>query len=137
MCGEIAVRMTVQRQWLTESSTGGQLSIDGRFQCFTLEPPVRAVKPYCIPAGTYRVLLLESPRFGFVTPHVLNVPEFTEIEIHPGNYPRDTHGCCLVGNTHTPDFVGYSKAAFDALMLNLLADPENLFLTYIGGTETG
>jgi len=135
-CGEITVRITVRRQWLTENSTCGELLLEDEFQCFTLEPPVRTVKPYCIPAGTYRAELLPSPHFGFLTPHVLNVPAFTAIEIHPGNYPRDTHGCCLVGHTHTSDFVGHSQAAFEALMARLRPSAADLSITYVGGTES-
>jgi hypothetical protein len=129
------MNISVQRQWLTENSTCGAMSIDDVFQCFTLEPPVRLIKPYCIPAGTYNVVLLESPRFGFITPHVMNVPNFTEIEIHPGNYPHDTKGCCLIGQTHAVDFIGNSRTAFDALMLALKMNPENISITYTGGTQ--
>jgi hypothetical protein len=129
------MNLTVQRQWFTENSVCGEMSVDGTFQCFTLEPPVRETKPYCIPGGTYEVSLSVSPRFRFVTPRVLNVPNFTEIEIHPGNYPHDTEGCCLVGQTHDTDFVGDSRAAFDALMLVLQADPGHILITYVGGTE--
>ena len=129
------MNLTVQRQWLTENSVCGEMLVDGAFQCFTLEPPVRANKPYCIPAGTYQVSLLPSPRFGFITPHVLEVPNFTEIEIHPGNYPHDTEGCCLVGQTHETDFIGNSRAAFDALMLVLQADPGHISITYVVGTQ--
>lgn len=129
------MNLTVQRQWLSEKSTCGQMSVDGEFECYTLEPPVQAMKPYCIPAANYKIALIMSPRFGFVTPHVLNVPGFTEIEIHPGNFPKDTEGCCLVGQTHEIDYVGSSRAAFDALMLKLRSDPDNLWISYSGGTQ--
>jgi len=129
------MNITVTRQWLTPNSTCGTMSIDGSFECFTLEPPVRPTKPYCIPAGTYKIALLMSPRFGFITPHVLNVPNFTEIEIHPGNFPHDTEGCCLVGQAHKDDFIANSRAAFDALMPKLQADPDNILITYVGGTQ--
>lgn len=129
------MRITVQRLWLTPASVCGELAIDGVFQCFTLEPPVRPGKPCCIPASTYEVLLLHSARFGFLTPHVLNVPDFSGIEIHPGNYPRDTHGCCLVGETHAPNFVGRSRPAFDALISRLLLNPVQITITYLAGPQ--
>ncbi len=129
------MNITVQRQWLTDLSTCGTMSLDGIFECYTLEPPVRAAKPYCIPAGTYQVELAMSARFGFTVPCVLAVPDFTGIEIHIGNKPADTEGCCLVGQTHITDWVGNSTNAFNVLMLKVKQTPGNISITYIGGTE--
>lgn len=113
--------LTVTRVWRTDNSTCGMLDIDGVFQAYTLEPRTDQYqgKPYCIPTGTYDLILLPSPHFGCVTPHVQNVPGFSEIEIHWGNFPKDTEGCTLVGRSHAIDFVGESRLAFDALMQKL------------------
>jgi hypothetical protein len=88
-----------------------------------------------IPAGNYQVILQMSGKFGFIVPCVLAVPGFTDIEIHIGNQPSDTEGCCLVGQTHSSDWVGNSAAAFEALMLRLQDTPDNISITYIGGTQ--
>ena len=115
--------ITVTRDQFTQESTGGQLFIDGVFQCFTLEPVTRAddVKPRAIPEGTYTLDIRFSPKHGRNVPHVENVPGFVEIEIHIGNFPRDTEGCCLVGITRSQDFVGQSHGAFDDLFARLQA----------------
>lgn len=118
--------LVVQRKWLTPQSTCGELSIDGGFFCHTLEPRIDQSrgKPYCIPAGTYELALRASPRLGYVTPWVKEVPGFEDILIHIGNYPKDTEGCTLVGEfqhqeIHLVDFVGYSKHTFAKLMETL------------------
>jgi hypothetical protein len=129
------MKLTAQRQWFTDFSVCGTLAIDGNFECFTLEPPVHATKPCCIPAGTYPVELAMSPHRKYVVPWVLGVPGFIGIEIHIGNQPKDTEGCCLVGQLHNTDCLGNSAAAFHALMLKLAA-ADNISITYLGGPET-
>ena len=114
----------------------GELLLEGEFFCYTLEPPVRDIKPCAIPAGIYQITLEMSPRFNMVTPHVQNVPGFTEIEIHPGNYPQDTHGCLLVGKTHLTDYVGQSRDAFHDLMAKLGQNGHDITIEY-SGAESG
>lgn len=114
------MKIQVQREWKSAKSTTGELYIDGEFECFTLEDIVRpkGEKVYgetAIPAGLYRVTLEFSPKFNRRVPHIQNVPGFTSILIHPGNTSADTEGCLLVGQTHSEDFIGQSKAAFEAL----------------------
>lgn len=125
------MQITVQREVYTDKSTQGEMLIDGQHFCWTLEPRKDQLrgKPYCIPAGTYTVILQRSARFQMTTPHLLDVPGFTEIEIHPGNYSRDTEGCTLVGLEKNTDFVGQSRDAFDALMGKILTACE---ITYLG-----
>ena len=121
--------VTITRNAFTEKSTGGRLDIDGVFFCYTLEPPTRPEKPCAIPNGTYPVKLLWSERFQLMTPHVMNVPDFTEIEWHPGNRPGDTEGCALIGETRDTDWVGNSIAAFTKLLLQVT---DEFTVTYTG-----
>lgn len=50
-----------------------------------------------IPAGRYRLSLVKSTRFGRYLPAVCDVPGFTGILFHAGNWQEDTQGCILVG----------------------------------------
>lgn len=123
------MRLILQRKWASEASTIGELSIDGVYECFTLEDVVRpaGVKipgKTAIPAGTYKVVVDMSTRFKKLMPHVLDVPGFEGIRIHAGNKAEDTEGCPLVGRTKGKDFVGESKLAFEAFFPKLQAAGE-------------
>lgn len=107
------MKATVTRTTKSAESVIGMLDLDGVFQCYTLEPARH------IPAGTYDVQMMWSNRFQRMTPHVLSVPGFTAIEWHNGNYPGNTEGCTLVGETKGQDFVGNSVIALDKLLPKL------------------
>lgn len=108
----------LKRQKLTINSTIGELSIGGIHECYTLEPPIRPVKPCAIPAGRYQVTVRWSMHFAKDLPHLENVPGFEGILIHTGNQARDTQGCIVVGCEVGPltDWVSHSLKAFDALL---------------------
>jgi len=105
--------VTLQRKFTMHDTTLGELFIDGVKECDTLEDGIRE-KPgvpvsarkipgqTAIPVGTYRVVLVHSPRFGPDTLSLENVPGFSHIRIHAGNDDADTEGCILVG-TAAPD----------------------------------
>jgi len=108
--------ITLQRQWYTPDATIGQLIIDGKPFCFTLEDTCRAygikVKgATAIPVTTdffYNIAITKSERFGKELPiiytqitkdgYVLKCGgiEFTAIRMHGGNTSADTDGCVLV-----------------------------------------
>ena len=69
----------------------------------------------CIPLGTYRIIIDFSQRFQILMMHVLSVPMFNGIRIHPGNTSADTEGCLLPGRQRTVDKVLESKIAHGAL----------------------
>lgn len=116
------MNLTVTRNTFTQVSTIGDLAVNGDHYGFTLEPPRRADKPCCIPLGTYDVKVRWSAKHGRLLPGVENVPGFEDIEIHPGNFPKDTLACLLVGKTvgPLPDFIGGSTKAFDPLFLQIV-----------------
>lgn len=106
-------------------ATLGRLFVNGAVECFTLEDVKRAdgVKVQdatAIPAGTYKVVIDDSKRFGRPMPHILDVPGFDGIRIHSGNTDVDTDGCILLGTAiENDDFVSGSKAAFDKFFKEL------------------
>lgn len=137
------MQITVLRKERSIISTVGELFIDGKFECYTLEDPVRDLsKPNgkvpgqtAIPAGTYAVLINMSNRFKKLMPLLLDVPLFEGIRIHSGNTAADTEGCILVGTTkigradRPADFVGNSRAAFTALFAKMQAAKEPITIT--------
>lgn len=127
------MRLTVTRNVLTPDSTVGMLDIDGVFQCYTLEPPINGLPYPAILDGTYPLRLLPSVRFGRLMWHVCDVPGRTAIEIHAGNYPRDTDGCTLVGLQRGSDAVWESQAAL-VMLMNKLGTAEEHMITYLSAS---
>jgi len=112
----------VKRLYNTENSTIGEMTIDGIFECFTLEDKERPIKiksETAIPKGTYKVIINMSNRFKKLLPLLLNVPNFEGVRIHPGNSNHDTEGCILVGRTRSKDYIGQSRKAFNSLFLKM------------------
>ena len=125
------MELTLNRIFLGSSATIGELLINDKHLCDTLEDRVRpeGEKVYgktAIPEGTYEVKLTHSPRFKKILPEILNVPNFSGIRIHTGNSSKDSEGCILVGtwDGEKEDWVGSSKIAFDELM-TLLEEATN------------
>lgn len=117
------MELKLNRIFLGSSATIGELLVNDKYLCDTLEDRVRpeGEKVYgktAIPEGTYEVKLTHSPRFKKILPEILNVPNFSGIRIHTGNSSKDTEGCILVGtwDGEKEDWVGNSRIAFDELM---------------------
>lgn len=117
------MKLVLNRIFLNDKATIGELYVDDTYLCDTLEDKVRpaGTKVYsetAIPDGTYEVILSYSPRFKQILPEVLNVPNFTGIRIHKGNSSADSSGCILVGTWDglKEDWISNSKKAFDRLM---------------------
>ncbi len=112
------MKLLLKRIHRTESSTIGELYVDGVFECYTLEDIERDVKiksETAISKGTYKIIVTMSNRFKRLLPLLMNVPDFQGVRIHAGNTNHDTEGCILVGQTRSKDFIGKSRKAFDIL----------------------
>ena len=112
------MKLLLKRLHRTDNSTIGELSIDGKFECYTLEDKERDVKiksETAIPKGTYKVIINKSNRFKKLLPLLIDVKNFEGVRIHPGNTNHDTEGCILVGSKRSLDFIGGSRVAFDKL----------------------
>lgn len=115
------MKLLLVRDLFTDTTTLGKLSIDGNYQCETLEDTDRNVESggkkidgkTAIPRGTYLVTIDYSNRFKKDMPHLLDVPQFSGIRIHCGNTSADTEGCILLGRIRmNNNNIGYSRDAF-------------------------
>ena len=107
------MEIIVKRYELTPERTHGELYIEGRKFCDTLEDTVRTgEKVYgktAIPAGRYELRLTYSQRFKRVMPQIMDVPNFSGIRIHSGNTEKDTDGCLLVGHRQGDKVINYME----------------------------
>jgi len=127
------MQLQLVRKIFTDKSTIGELSINGVFECFTLEDKVRPVKikgETAIPAGTYEVAITFSNKFQRFLPLLMNVPKFDGIRIHSGNTPKDTLGCILVGQNKGVDSISNSRLAFAPLFekMQTIVRTEKIFI---------
>lgn len=115
--------LELQRRKSSDKATLGELFLNGKHFCYTLEDVVRTAKiqnKTAIPAGGYDVTITFSNRFGKRMPLLESVPNFSGIRIHCGNTDKDTDGCILVGNSIVnDDDIGGSRAAYDKLFPKL------------------
>lgn len=128
--------LTLNRFKNEPTYTMGNLSIDGKFECNTLEDPHRKVKirkETRIPKGRYQVLLRYSPKFtpryGHNMLWITKVPGFEYVLIHPGNKTTDTDGCILVGKASGSTLLNSRKTYFDLYdKVHVAASKKELFL---------
>lgn len=144
------MEITLYRTWKKDGYTIGRLFVNGKFLCNTLEDKdrnlyqgmseeeIRRIKVYsetAIPYGRYRITLhRQSPKYakkkafqsinGYM-PHLLNVPGFSGILIHPGNWPTDSAGCILPGENKVKGGVVNSTMWFWKLYDKMKAADEN------------
>ena len=102
------MEIELQRDEWGQHDTPGTVTVDGLYECRSLEDRVREVAgrevfywkvkgATAIPAGRRRLVLEDSPRFGPDTMTIPDVPGFEAIRIHGGNDEDDTEGCPLLG----------------------------------------
>ena len=121
----------------TNDVTMGKLYEGKELICYTIERPwlKNARNVSCIPAGEYKVEMVNSPKFGH-TYEVKDVPGRTHILFHKGNYVSDSLGCILPVSSIEPVYnemiymssiMGTESAkAFTKLMNTLKGDSFNL-----------
>jgi hypothetical protein len=112
------MEIELKRRHGTKGYTHGQLFIDGKYFCDTLEDEERDVKIDGITAirsGRYSVDVTLSVRFKRRLPLLKNVANFTGVRIHSGNTAKDTEGCILVGEYAAEGYVKNSRIVFNRL----------------------
>lgn len=114
------MKLTLKRTTEINNTLLGELYIDNKFFCYTLEDKIRSIKikhETCIPEGKYKVILTLSQRFKTILPLLIDVPNFEGIRIHPGNTIADTSGCILVGSAISNEKLLHSKTTFQKLLI--------------------
>ena len=145
------MRIKVDRKWKKDTYTIGNLYINDKFFCNTLEDRDRGLKQTdsldyikknkiygetAIPKGKYKVTIdIVSPKYSAVKwykdlcggkmPRILNVPGYEGILIHPGNTALDTFGCILVGENKVKGKVINSRETFKKFYKELKKAKEN------------
>lgn len=135
--------MYLKRQWFTDNTTIGELFFNENPTrvCFTLEPTLRAGKDprgiVAIQAGRYEITTYLSPKHKMLVPLLNGVPGHSYVEIHTGNFEKDSLDCILPGLERSLDAVLRSKEAFDLLMPkineSIAKGPLYLTISNVGG----
>ena len=130
------MKLRLERYALGQKATLGKLFSGDEQLCYTLEDVVREIEgdpveswkidgQTAIPRGTYKIGIDFSPHFKRDLPHLLNVPGYVGVRIHPGNTDADTEGCILLGGKPTnDDFIPNSRMTFDRVFA-LMQDAED------------
>lgn len=136
------MEIKVTRDPSKQGATIGTMTVDGAFECFTLEDEVREPSEgrpsvweqlvawvlswkqqniTAIPRGRYEVSITFSPHFSRELPLLNGVPGYSAVRIHNGNKAADTDGCLLVGQTREANLIYKSVAALDVLFPKIQA----------------
>lgn len=106
------MELKVIRKEFTDSYTIGELYINDKFFCYTMEDTdrglnendslakmkrVKVSKRTAIPYGEYRVILSFSKKLKRFLPLILDVPNCRGIRFHKGSTQDWSSGCVLVG----------------------------------------
>ena len=115
------MRVELRRHWYSPTATIGTLRV-GETECYSIELPwknnERGIS--CIPQGTYPMVLEHSLRFNRKLWELKNVPNRSEVKLHPANVASQLEGCIAPGLQLG---VMQSGTALDALMKVLAALP--------------
>ncbi len=136
------IQITLKRIEFQANYTKGKMIIDNIFSYSTIEPPLRGISQAstltdiinakkigytAAPAGSYKCVVVDSPKFGMKVLRLMNVLGATAVEVHMGNSSADTEECILVGLTDTKgrDWIGYSLTALRGIMTNICNKGDN------------
>lgn len=134
--------LTLKRKYFKEEYTIGDLYINGKWFCNTIEDKDRGLnstmelktiqreKVYgktAIPTGRYKVSITYSPKYKKNMPLLENVKGFEGIRIHSGNTEKDSLGCIIVGENKKKGMVINSRVTYNKLM-NILKNEKEIYI---------
>lgn len=124
------MNLELERKFFSEFTTIGDLYLNNRWECCTLEDVDRKLEndeqkiqgQTAIPRGIYIITIDWSNRFKRLMPHILDVPQFEGVRIHCGNTHLQTEGCILIGIASDQDSTKIiaSQLAFNSLFEKLI-----------------
>lgn len=99
------MNLQIRRLWHDGERTLGELWVDGSLFAYTLEPGFLDSKEPIVPAGNYRLVRHDGPKYkdtwALVGNGVTHQPgkdsKRSAILIHAGNRDDDTRGCIIIG----------------------------------------
>jgi hypothetical protein len=123
------MHIKAHRNVFTDHTTISDVTVNDDFVCFFLEDKDRKLedggeKVYgktAIPRGFYNIVMDFSPKYQKNMPHILDVPGFEGVRIHPGNKEADTEGCLLPGMIQKDDFVEKSVIAYEKILSMMIS----------------
>lgn len=141
----------LKRTTLLPDKTFGELYINNKYFCDTLEPvdrgltkvmsinQIKAIKvpsKTAIPTGKYSILYdIQSPKYSQIKwyydycqgkmPRLLDVPGFDGVLVHPGNFVSDTQGCLLLGKRNGDQLIDSKKTWLDFMQIK----PDTILIT--------
>jgi len=143
------MEIKVERTWKRKGYAGGNMFINDKWFCFTIEDEDRGmtsnmsmaelkrIKKYgitAIPTGRYEVIINFSNRFKQYMPLLLNVPNYEGVRIHVANSAKDVEGCIGIAMESSEDgFAGNSRAAYTKFMAELrkVEKKEKIWITIV------
>ena len=136
------MHLKVVRNVFTNEATIGDLYIDGKFFCHTLENPDRGLhqnnsllkikaynlfKPTAIPLGIYKVDVNMRASFGKLLPQILNVKGFDPVTLQRGSFVNSLKGLILIGYKQGKNSL-FNCNTIESDLIDLLLNEEDITL---------
>lgn len=132
------MELLLERKYLKDNYTIGNLYINGKYFCNILEDKVRdinkngyfdglecKIKNYtAIPYGEYEIKVTYSPKFKRELPLLLDVKHFEGIRIHRGNTPNDSSGCLIPGENTKKGMV-LNSSKYEVELTRIIKEEQN------------
>jgi Family of unknown function (DUF5675) len=106
------MNLKIIRQYSSDRCTSGYFAVDDKIIAYALELPWLGNAPFIssIPVGKYRAFVRYDHGDKWRI-ELLDVPDNREhIQLHVGNFTRDTKGCILLGLGLTEDLCGVTDS---------------------------
>lgn len=123
------MELLIERSSVRGGRVLGTLAVDGQFQCYTRERPIRLDALFVagesgLPRGNYNVSLVASRRYQRILPLIASTQSSRNavrigMWISPGRFDDADTGDLMVGTEQLGGSVARTRLAFDALFSKL------------------